>query len=362
MNFLNYHSCATCHGLGSKKLFQGLLDGHNLLKSEDGKDFFHLENRDSAKSFEQNIIDTFSLFTSELKERFSPIQGQNWGLILASTKGVIEDKIWEEKLPSDFDPYSPLLHAFKKLLPFSFVEQACLSNACASSHGAIELAQAWQKRKWVDQTLIVAVDLIGPFIYTGFSSLRAISEKKVCRPFDQTRDGLLLGDAMGVAVVGEKFYSDALIIDPVYNLCEGFSVTRPDTTGETLATCLKQSLENTNPEVMIAHGTATHYNDLTEANAITLSFKEQTPPFITASKWSVGHSLGASGLVDLNMAAEIITQQKVSAIATLGESDLSVSEYLVRENKNIPVNSVLISSLGFGGISSSLILKKDELS
>lgn len=358
MSFLNYHSCATCHGLGSEKLFSALLNGTNELQSWEDKTFFALKNRDFSQSYQKNITESFSLFVNELTQQFKGLENKNWGIILASTKGILEDHIWQDQLADSFDPYSPLLEEFKNSLPFSFVQQACVSNACASSHGAIELAQSWLNRKQVEQTLIIAVDLIGPFIHRGFSSLRALSEQNNCRPFDAKRDGLLLGDGLALAVVGERHNNSPLAIEPVYNNCEGFSVTRPDTTGETLATCLQNSIAKTQPQVMIAHGTATFYNDLTEANAISLSFKEKTPPHITGTKWSVGHSLGASGLIDLNAAAEIILQEKVFALHNLNESNLSISEYLVRENLDLKVNSVLISSLGFGGISSSFILKR----
>lgn len=331
-----------------------------LSRQPNGLTAFKLNNLTENLPTKDNILNTFRHLTSGLENKFDDHRNDKWGLIFASTKGIIEDFIWQDSVSPQLDPYSPIVDAIKLTLDLSFNNDATVSNACASSHGALELGQRWLKRKEVDHVLVVAADIIGPFIHKGFSSLRALSQHNECKPFDINRDGLLLGDGVGIVVLSNKPIGDHFYLENVYNQCEGFSVTRPDTSGATLSHCIDQSINRTSPDVMIAHGTATYYNDLTEANAIERSFNSTNPPQVTATKWSVGHSLGASGLIDLNAACEIIRHQEVPAIHSLIESDFPISEWLVTENKKMKVDSVLVSSLGFGGICSSFILRKGD--
>lgn len=342
-------------------LFNGLKTQKNLLSvEENGVSAFKLKNLTPVTSVERLILDQLQTLTQNLETQFYDYRNERWGLILASTKGVLEDFIWQDSVDASYDPYQAILKGVKQNLNFSFSKEITVSNACASSHGALELGQKWLQRKTVDHVLIVAADLIGPFVHKGFSALRALSQNNECKPFDIKRDGLLLGDGIGVVVLSTQPIKQNFYLEQVYNQCEGFSVTRPDTSGETLSHCIKQSISTIQPDLMIAHATATYYNDITESNSIAHCFKGTNPPKITATKWSVGHSLGASGLIDLNAACEMITQQEATGIHNLNESDFKIGEWILSENKKMEINSVLISSLGFGGICSSFIVRKGD--
>ncbi len=361
MSYLNFISCATCHGEGTKKLFDGLIDSnsaHNL-SSHLETPYFAIpelfQSTSQRKSFEKLIRRQLNQIS------WSDFLGdQKWGVIFASTKGRIEDLIWQDQPPQQ-DPYFEILEDIENNFPLQVSRSVAVSNACASSHSAIELANRWIQLEKFDHVLVVAGDLIGDFTLKGFQTLRALSPTQRVRPFDRQRDGLLLGDGVATAILSQKPQKpNALKIQWVNTLCEGVSATRPDVSGRHLTQCFDSA--NFSPDLVMTHGTATYYNDLTESNALRSAFSKVTCPPITSSKWSVGHTLGASGLIDLGLAFEIFKNQKAPGIQTLQDSDLPVAEFLLRKPTPLSVNKILISSLGFGGMCSAMSLEWEDVS
>lgn len=357
MSYLSFQSCVTHFGSSPGDLYRGLLaqNPHLFAEKETDCDFFSSPLHKEEETYLRRSQKILRGFFEELKNLNDCNDQKRWSLVLASTKGVIEDMIWKQEVPVQ-DPYQALLDWVETQFPYPLLRKVAVSNACASSHGAIALAQDWLKRDISDHVCVLAIDLIGPFVLKGFQSLRALSEKRKVCSFDKARDGLLLGDGAGCLVLSKNNeFNSSLRIGPVHSLCEASAATRPDTSGKNLALCFENCLE-TDPSLLIAHGTGTVYNDLTESNAIELAFAKKVPPPVTCSKWGIGHTLGTSGLIDICLASEILRHQTVPGIATLKESDLAIRELLVYQNQKASIDSVLISSLGFGGMCSALQL------
>ncbi len=361
MSYLSFQTCVTCHGTTTEDLFTGLLSQLSIPRNTDNNKIPFLKAKlfDDEKNYVARTHKLIGEQLSQLQQTIKFGENKTWGIILASTKGGIEENVWGEAPPTQ-DPYHDTLNFLEREFPYHVERSIVVSNACTSSHGAVELGQRWLKRKVVDHVYILAFDLVGPFTLKGFKSLRALSEQEVVRPFDIQRDGLVLGDGIGSLVLSATPQSENdFYISEVKTLCEGVAATRPDISGKNLATCFKNSLiEDT--QVVLAHGTGTFYNDLTESKAIALAFAKSSPPWVTCSKWSVGHTLGASGLIDICLATEILKQQIIPGIATLQESDLEISENLLSKNKEARVNQILISSLGFGGMCSALSIRRGD--
>jgi hypothetical protein len=353
MSYLNFISCATCHGVGRQALFAGLQQGppNDRLCPGEESVFFAIPDRQNFSNMQQAFAELIQQQLDGIAWGGFP-EDHRWGVIFASTKGVLEDMIWQSSAPQE-DPYTPVLNFIKSQVPLPVTRSLTVSNACASSHGAIELAHLWLQHQLVDHVLVVAGDLIGPFTMRGFHTLRALSRQQVMRPFDRDSDGLLLGDGIATVVLSRAPQASCQgKITGVRSLCEGLSATRPDTSGENLARCFSDV--SAQPDLLIAHGTATDYNDQTESHAVQKSWATGQPPKITCSKWSVGHSLGASGLVDLCMAVEILKHQVVPGIQTLQQGYGPVSEYLLADTTERPVKQILLSSLGFGGMCAAM--------
>jgi 3-oxoacyl-(acyl-carrier-protein) synthase len=130
---------------------------------------------------------------------------------------------------------------------------------------------------------------------------------------------------------------------------EGVSVTRPSMDGSSLSRAIEKLPGKKDFDLIIAHGTGTKFNDFAEDQA----FRKFPKAPVTGCKWSVGHTLGASGAVDIAAASLVLERQKIFSLANTLEIDAELrSNYLVGKNQRPPnrLQNILVSSLGFGGI------------
>ena len=276
-------------------------------------------------------------------------------LIFASTKGCAEDFVWEEGGEKKADPFTPVVEEFLARTGLKPVEWVSVSNACASSHAAVHLARSWLAAGVAEQVIVLAADAVGPFVLQGFHALHALSPT-MCRPFHKERDGLLLGEAAGVALFGKQ--AGGLQVRGTGLDCEGHAATRPLVTAESLKRAIRSALGGAVPSAAIAHGTGTQANDSAEDQA----FRDMPATWVTASKWSVGHCLGASGLVDLVAAAEWLKGGGPFAIANCDLVDPAFRARLLSPalRAELPPQrwkSLLVTALGFGGVHSAFLLE-----
>lgn len=298
------------------------------------------------------------------------LQNSRMAVIFSSTKGIIEDHIWtagETMIREQEDPFNALLAGFcEDQKSFNWTLRCNVSNACASSHVAIEYAQDLFKQKRIDHALIIAADLAGSFIYQGFQSLKLISST-TNRPFSKQRDGLQLGEAVAMTLFSNDNKSALKVLNAASNT-EGTSITRPSVDGRSLARAMELLSVHGQvaPDFAIAHGTGTIFNDQAEDLALAnfLGKLERSNIPITNTKWSLGHTLGASGMVDFIAACEVLKSQKLFAIHNTTELDKALkmnycTPNFVQDTK-IPLRQALVSSLGFGGVHAALVIAKGE--
>jgi 3-oxoacyl-(acyl-carrier-protein) synthase len=298
---------------------------------------------------------------------------EKWGVIFASTKGCIEDYVWlpdgAHEASFTGDTLTPVLQAFLKR---TFRESnqlaltTCISNACSSTHAAVYLAREWLQERRVAYVLVLAADAPGPFVANGFAALKSLASKRV-QPFAKGRDGIQLGEAAIALLFSHPDQDECKAFPCVTGVAlenEGFALTRSDDRGESLLSVCKQVCEEGPPTLILAHATGTPTNDAVEDFVYSKLFGNQVP--ITCTKWSIGHCLGASGGVDLIVACEILKHQKAFTIANTEELDEACkASYLLSPKdsteqdlslKSKISNSILITSLGFGGVHAAISL------
>lgn len=288
--------------------------------------------------------------------------GRRLGVILATTKGAIDDEIWkgdDARLERDF--FSPILEDVLRAAELHPARKTCISNACASALSALAHARSWLSSGEIDDVLVLAVDRIGPFVLHGFHSLRAVTAD-VPRPFATDRSGLLLGEAAAALFLSRfpgEFSVTGIGVD-----AEGFAVTRSSETGASLRAACENATASGSPNLIIAHGTATEVNDPIEARVLAELFPKGDIP-ITASKGAIGHTLGASGAIDLLLARESMRRGLAFTISQTTEVDPKFSgNFLVSPSQNsvslVPgdYSRVLVTSLGFGGIHAAAMLER----
>ncbi len=357
------YSCSTAAGSTPERFWHALTTGHDCRdKSTARPGCFWQERQESQLD---TLVYHLSVAYSGLKLSLESagkdvLKGDRLGVIMASTKGAIEDFIWRDTVgQSDF--ISPVLNRFIADVKLRPARIAVVSNACASSHGAVFLASRWFESKAVDHVLIVAADGVGPFVWQGFNSL-GILAKETCRPFAGDRDGLQLGEAAAALLLSRTIPAD-LVIEGIAINSEGSAVTRPAKTGESLRKACVGAL-NPNvgaPQLIIAHGTGTKLNDQTEDQVFSQLFGRHQTPVLTGVKWCTGHTLGASGAVDLIAAALALKHNTSFPLTNSIEKDPTMADRVALSSTSIHqggIERVLITSLGFGGANAAAVLAR----
>lgn len=308
----------------------------------------------------QGHADQMSQTLSEIARICLPEQTQKLGLIFSSTKGSIEDHVWKKSDDSDLsvDPLYEVLEKTIQKISFNWTLTQVVSNSCASSHGAFALAKSWLQTGTCEKVLILAGDFIGPFVQSGFQTLKALSRARSL-PFQSERSGLVLGEAMTGILLSHTESEFELVDVEIMN--EAYTVTGPSPEGRGLQSCIQKMLKHDMaPDFVIAHGTATILNDQTEDHVLSEAQKWFKKDFyISGTKWSVGHTLGASGSVDVIAALMSLKNGLLFSLhGTSAAGNMKAQNYLMQKNLKEEFKTALITSLGFGGTNGAILIRK----
>jgi 3-oxoacyl-[acyl-carrier-protein] synthase II len=210
----------------------------------------------------------------------------------------------------------------------------------------------------------------------GFAALRALSTNfndeptKASRPWDQARDGFVIGEGAGIVVLeeyehakkrGAKIYAEIL----GYGLSgDAHHITAPAEDGNGGFRAMRNALRraNLNPEEMgyvNAHGTATPLGDIIEINAVKRLFGDKLSHLsMSSTKSAIGHLLGAAGGVEAIFCILALRDGILPPTLNLdnpseGCEDVDLIPHTAKEKK---VRYVMSNSFGFGGTNASLVL------
>ena len=245
-----------------------------------------------------------------------------------------------------------------------------ISTACSSSANSIMFGAQLIKSGFVDRVIAGGTDSVTRFTLNGFNTLM-ILDKNGCRPFDEHRSGLTLGEGAAYVVLeSEKVvkYREKKVLAELTgygNANDAFHQTAssPDGTGAFLAMekALKTSgLTPGKIDYINVHGTGTENNDLSEGIALQKIFGEKMPLF-SSTKSYTGHTLGAAGAVEAVIAVLSIKNEMIfpNLFFETPMKELSIIP-VTNIVKGAKVRNVLSNSFGFGGNNSTLIISKAE--
>lgn len=186
------------------------------------------------------------------------------------------------------------------------------------------------------------------------------------RPFDESRDGLVIGEGAGTVILEDMEHAiarGAPILAEVVGYgtnTDGSHITRPN--GETIHRCMTLALESGNiaPEAVghvNAHATATNLGDVVESVATNDIFGPNMP--ISAPKSYTGHMLGGCGAFESWLSIEMMNREWFAPTINLNKLDERCAEldYLTG-GKEISTEYVMNNNFAFGGINTSLIFKR----
>jgi beta-ketoacyl-acyl-carrier-protein synthase II len=248
---------------------------------------------------------------------------------------------------------------------------ACVVTACAS--GTHSIGEAFKIIQRGDAQAMFAGGTeasITPLGIAAFDAARALSNSG-SRPFDQRRDGFVMGEGAGIVVLenlehaldrGAKIYAELV----GYGMSgDANHITAPAPGGEGAVRSMHAALKDAKliPEqvdYINAHGTSTELNDKFETLALKTVFGEQANKLaISSNKSMIGHLLGASGGVEF--VATVLSMINNIAPPTINyevpdpECDL---DYVPNQARKMPIEVALSNSFGFGGHNATLIVKK----
>lgn len=234
-----------------------------------------------------------------------------------------------------------------------------VSTACSSSAVAVGIGMDMLKCGDADFAICMGVDPLCKFTINGFNSLGILS-KSVCRPFDADRDGLNLGEgAASVMLTADDKVSALCEVLSCETAADAFhqTATSPDAVGPTLA--MKAALEKAGVDAekisyVNAHGTATPNNDESESTAMINIFGENVPPFSSTKFWT-GHTLGACGVLEMALSAEMLRKQVILPTRNFEKVERLSPVGKMMEAK---LDYIMTNSFGFGGGATSIIIKK----
>lgn len=247
--------------------------------------------------------------------------------------------------------------------------RAVITNACASGTDAIGIGKNWLEHDLCDLVIAGGSDELSRVASHGFKSLMLVSQEN-CKPFDQNRQGLNLGEGAGVFLLEreDKSLERGGII---YGRVKGYGIggdayhpTGPHPEGRGLQLAFRNSLKNSGVGIdsiaMInGHGTGTPANDLAETTALAgLGFDTLSVP-VVSTKGTTGHTLGAAGGVEA--VYTLMALNKGEVFGTTGccnqDDKLPLDVLAQGQKKSLKSRIGVSQSLAFGGSNSVLILE-----
>lgn len=283
-------------------------------------------------------------------------------LIISSTKGNIS------LLETDAD--NPQLkeriamHTSAKLIAahFGFVNQPLVvSNACISGIMAILTGMRLIQSGQYENVVIVGADVITKFVLSGFQSFQAISPEP-CRPFDQDRTGITLGEGAATMILSSntKYAGRIKVLGGAVSN-DANHISAPSRTGAELKQAIEKTLidaglNTADIDLISAHGTATSYNDEMEAKAIALAGLANVP--LNSLKGYYGHTLGATGLIESIISIQSLKQNMI--LPTLGFETMGVTNPInvCTTLTSTALKTCLKTASGFGGCNAAVVFSK----
>jgi 3-oxoacyl-[acyl-carrier-protein] synthase II len=242
-----------------------------------------------------------------------------------------------------------------------------ISTACSAGLHALGIAFDALAQAQADLVIVVGVEVLTEPALAGFSVLRALTESDGPRPFDRRRDGTLLGEGAAAIVVeapGRALARGAPVwaeIAGYGSSTDAYHMTRPQAEGaaraatDALGDCAAERIS-----WVKTHGTGTPANDLAEARALHQVFGSRVGRLpVTALKATLGHSLGASGVVEAVATVMAMAGGFVPPTLNIDSVDPECDLDVVRgRSRPLQADAVLANAFGFGGNNAAMLFTR----
>lgn len=282
------------------------------------------------------------------------------GLLLSTTKGAPDELLGNGVTPWPGQPWDlgrTIATELGLRGPVSTVSAACASGTLA----IIDAAQRLRTGNGTGAFLILGIDLLSTFVTSGFARLHALA-KMQCRPFDQNREGLALGEGVGALLLTTREEAQRCN-QPVLAEVKSWGaagdaghITAPcrDATGLLRALDICTDGGSRPVGAVNAHGTGTRFNDAMEIKAFRQQFAAEVP--IHSVKGAIGHCLGAAGVIEAAVAVKSLAEGFIPPTVGMEEPDKELANPSGARPYDLVHPSIVSCNSGFGGINAAVLL------
>lgn len=288
-------------------------------------------------------------------------------LILSTTKGNVDLLDGWAKNPDAGIPEDAFLAETGRRIAVRYGLENdfyVVSNACISGVSSLVIAKRFIECGKYDEVIVAGVDVLSPFIVSGFASFRSLSPQR-CRPYDASRCGLNLGEAAGAILLTAESRRCAVVLSGGAISDDANHISGPSRTGDGLYFAIRDAMQDASAclddiSFVNLHGTATAYNDEMESKALGLAGLSEKPA--QSLKPYIGHTLGANGVVETILCAHELASGEVwgtPGFETLGVPvDMNVSA----DARRVQMKCCVKTASGFGGCNAAVVLALDSAS
>ena len=250
-----------------------------------------------------------------------------------------------------------------------------VATACASATNA--LGDALKCIQYGDADVMITGGAEAAMTRMGLSafqnmkalSTRVDSPEQASRPFENDRDGFVFSEGAGIVIFEELEHAKARGAK-IYAQVLGYGtsgdaghITQPDEEGTGAAKAMSTALTDADlapdqVDYINAHGTSTPLGDKAETRAVKSVFGAAAEKLsISSTKSQLGHSLGASGGIELVLCVKALQEQTVPPTINFSTPDPECDlDYTPNEPKSRSLNYVMSNSFGFGGHNASVVV------
>ncbi len=287
------------------------------------------------------------------------VHGDRTIFILSTTKADVEELGFVAERDGDY--HRPALSAQRIAEHVGIGGGAIVCcNACISGVSAQILADRLISCGHYDNAVVCGADLVSSFTASGFLSFKSLSNE-ACRPFDADRQGLNLGEAAATIVFtrADSLRDGDWLFERGEMDNDAFHLSTPAPSGEGARKVLEAVMKGRDASELAfvsAHGTATMFNDQMESVAIEKAGLSSVP--LTALKGWFGHTLGASGVLEVILGMMAVSESVVLPLRGFREIGVSGKVNLSPELRATDKNSFLKMISGFGGCNAAALYRR----
>jgi len=341
--------------------------------------FIHFGIAAATEAVDRSGID-FAAMSPEQRDRVAVVVNTGGGGMEQVINGA--DAI-RDKGPGQVSPFAiPALSGSMAAAQVSMkygLTGPVITQVAACASGVIAYQDALRLISSGECDVVVAGGSEAPLLAMAFaalSNMTALSKRNddpegASRPFDRTRDGFVFGEGAGILIVESAEHAQqrgATIMAEIAGAAltaDAYHISAPEPTGRGATMAMTKAMRQAGVapdeiDHIVAHGTSTPLNDVTETRAIKAAFGQQAYRIpVSSPKSMIGHTLGAAGALSAIAAVGTIRDGWIAPTINYHEPDPDCDlDYVPNVKRQARVDTAMINGFGFGGQNAVAVFRR----